>query len=334
MHLHFFIGGARMKQCNLIIKTKSVLKLSALSLSLFLGLAGCAQSSSSSSNQSTSPKSDDKIIQAVGAENEYADVIKQIGGDYVSVTSIMSDVGTDPHSYEADTKDSEAVSKATLIVQNGLGYDDFMDKLESSASNSNRTIIDVAKSLDYGDDTENPHLWYKPDTMPKVAKLIAENLESQLPDQKDYFEGNLNKFNDSLKTFNDDLKQIQDSYAKAGVAVTEPVADYLLEAANLDVKTPWDYQASVMNDTDPSPQNVQIQENLLKNKQVKVFLYNQQAIDDSTTALLQLAKDNNIPIVGVYETMPPNHTYQTWMETEAESIIKALKDGVSTEKIS
>ncbi|MDR3597670.1 metal ABC transporter solute-binding protein, Zn/Mn family [Clostridium sp.] len=325
-----------MKQYDFIIKSKakSVLKVSALSLSLFLGVAGCSAQNSSSNSNSSSSKTDDKVVQAVGAENEYADVIKQIGGDYVSVTAIMSDVGTDPHSYESNTKDSEAVSKATLIVENGLGYDDFMDKLEESSSNSNRTVIDVAKSLNYGDDTKNPHLWYKPDTMPQVAKLIAKNLENQLPDKKDYFEGNLSKFNDSLKAYNDDLKQIQDSYAKTGVAVTEPVADYLLEAANLEVKTPWDYQASIMNDTDPSPQNVKIQEDLLKNKQVKVFLYNQQAIDDSTTALLQLAKDNNIPIVGVYETMPPNHTYQTWMQAEAENIVKALKDGVSTEKLS
>jgi len=325
-----------MKQCNFIIKhkTKRDLKLLALTLSLFVGLVGCdTQKPSSSSNSSNSTDSG-KIIQAVGAENEYADVIKQIGGDYVSVTSIMSDVGTDPHSYEVNTKDSGDISKATLIVQNGLGYDDFMDKLESSSTNSNRKVIDVAKALDYGDDTENPHLWYKPDTMPKVAKLIAENLESQLPDQKNYFESNLTKFNDSLKTFNDDLKQIQDLYAKTGVAVTEPVSDYMLEAANLDIKTPWDYQASVMNGTDPSPQNVKIQEDLMMNKQVKVFIYNQQAIDDSTTTLLNLAKSNNIPIVGVYETMPPNHTYQSWMETEAESIIKALKDGISTEKIS
>ena len=118
------------------------------------------------------------------------------------------------------------------------------------------------------------------------------------------------------------------------MAVTEPVADYLLENANLKVETPWGFQASVMNGTDPSPQNVKIQEDLLKEKKVKVFVYNEQAIDDITTNLLKLAKSNNIPIVGVYETMPPNHTYQTWMEDETKNILKALKDGVSTEKMS
>lgn len=312
-------------------RKKIVLIFATLSIFMSTVFTGCgSQTSTTNSNSS----GNNKVVQAVGAENEYADVIKQIGGQYVSVTAIMSNPSTDPHSYEANTKDADAVSNAKLIVQNGLGYDDFMNKLESSSKNSNRKVIDVAKSLKYGDDTENPHLWYKPDTMSKVAKLIAENLENQLPDKKSYFEDRLTKFNNSLKPWYDDLKELQGTYVKAGVGVTEPVADYMLEAANLDIKTPWGYQASVMNGTDPSPQNVKIQEDLLKEKQIKVFIYNQQAIDDSTTALLKLAKSNNIPIVGVYETMPYNHTYQSWMEDETKNLIKALKDGISTEKIS
>lgn len=317
------IKSIKKRKCN---KIGALIEL-ALSFILSFALSGCSTSKVSSAT-------DGNIIKAVGAENEYADVIKQIGGKYVSVTDIMNNPSTDPHSYEANTKDSKAVSNADLIVENGLGYDDFMDKLEASSKNSNRKIINVAKTLGYGDNTKNPHLWFKPDTMPRVAKSIAQYLEGKFPDKKSYFESNLTKFNDSLKPFKDDLKQIQDKYAKAGVAVTEPVSDYMLEAADLDIKTPWAYQAAVMNGTDPSPQNVKIQEDLMKNKQVKVFLYNEQAVDDSTTALLKLAKSNNIPIVGVYETMPPKLSYQKWMETETSSIMNALKYGISKEKIS
>ncbi|WP_234124104.1 metal ABC transporter solute-binding protein, Zn/Mn family [Clostridium hydrogenum] len=315
-----------MKQSKLIKKHKynKIGLLTVVALSFIL--SGCGTSNSSSVTGG-------KIIQAVGAENEYADVIKQIGGKYVSVIGIMSNPSADPHSYEANTKDSRAVSNADLIIENGLGYDDFMDKLEASSQNSNRKIINVAKTLGYGDNTKNPHLWYKPDTMTRVAETITKYFETKFPDKKSYFESNLTKFNASLKPFNNDIKQIQEQYAKAGVAVTEPVSDYMLEAADLDIKTPWAYQAAVMNGTDPSPQNVKIQEDIMKNKKVKVFIYNQQAIDDSTTALLKLAKSNNIPIVGVYETMPPNYSYQKWMQTEADSIIKALKYGVSREKI-
>lgn len=291
-----------------------------------ISLAGCGTATASSTTE--------KTIKAVGAENEYADVIKQIGGKYVSVTSIMNDLSADPHSYEANTKDASAISKATLIVQNGVGYDDFMDKLESGSSNSNRVVINAAKSLGYSSNTLNPHLWYDPSVMPKVAKLVAQNLEKQLPGQKKYFEDRLTTFNKSLKGYTDVLNQLKKEYSKTGVAVTEPVADYMLQAAGLDIKTPWGFQAAVMNGTDPSPQDVKTQQDLLKNKQVKVFVYNQQAVDDAAVTLLKIAKANNIPVVGVYETMPPKHNYQTWMEDEAKNLLQAIKDGASTEKMS
>ncbi len=278
-----------------------------------------------------SPPAANQVIKTVGAENEYADVISQIGGQYVSVAAIMSDPNVDPHTYEASTQDAALIAGASLIVENGLGYDDFMDKLAAASPSSSRTVIVAAQVLGDPATTMNPHLWFDPKTMPKVAAAIAQSLETQLPAQAQYFAGRLATFDNSLNDWNQDLADVQQGYAGAGVAVTEPVADYMLQTAGMNIKTPWGFQAAVMNGTDPSPQDVQTQENLLKQRQVKAFIYNQQAVDDVTTALMKLAKDNNIPIVGVYETMPPGLTYQTWMEQETNNLLKALKDGVSTE---
>src|SRR5580658_5346876 len=60
-------------------------------------------------------------ILAVGAENEYANVIAQVGGPYVKVIAIESNPNTDPHSFEASPSVAEAVSAARLVVQNGVG---------------------------------------------------------------------------------------------------------------------------------------------------------------------------------------------------------------------
>ncbi|MBB5888336.1 metal ABC transporter solute-binding protein, Zn/Mn family [Lactovum miscens] len=290
-----------------------------------LTLVACTKSASSDSNG--------KII-AVGSENEYANVISQIGGRYVSVTAIMSNPATDPHSYEANTKDASTISKATLVVQNGLGYDNFMNKIESGSKNSKRNVIDVSKALNYPSDTKNPHLWYKTYTMVKLSALVAENLKKQLPEKKQYFEDNLTKFNNSINEVNSGINKLKDEFAGTGVAVTEPVSDYLIESAGLKNMTPWNYQAAVMNGTDPSPQDVRTQENLFKDKKVNVFLYNQQAVDSSTKELLSLAKQNNIPVVGVYETMPTGYSYQKWISAETDAISKAIKDGVSTNTLS
>lgn len=310
---------------------KSSGKKRAAAVALLSAIVAAALSGCGSSPQNAA-QSGGKLV-AVGAENEYADVISQIGGQYVTAAGIMSDPETDPHSYEADTKDAALVGKAAIVVENGLGYDDFMDKLLSASPDQKRTVIDVAKALGYSDDTENPHLWYNPDTMPRVAALIEKSLEERMPQQKKYFEGRLVKFDASLKAWDGDLEKLKSECANTGVAVTEPVADYLVEAAGLKNETPWAYQAAVMNGTDPAPQAVKVQEGLFTAKKVKVFLYNRQAVDDSTAALLSLAKQNGIPVVGVYETMPAKYDYQQWMEAETQAVLAAIENARSTETL-
>ncbi len=142
-------------------------------------LAGCGSASASTSRSATSANSG-RIV-AVGAENEYANVISQIGGKYVSVSAIMSNPNTDPHTFEASPSVAEAVSAAKLVVQNGVGYDTFMDKIESASSDSSRKVIDVQTLLGLPDSTPNPHLWYDPTTMPKVAAALVKDLSALAP---------------------------------------------------------------------------------------------------------------------------------------------------------
>jgi zinc/manganese transport system substrate-binding protein len=289
-------------------------------------LAGCSQSAASASG------SDGKIV-VVGAENQYSDVAAQIGGKYVSATAIMSDPNTDPHTFEASASVAKELSTAQLVVQNGVGYDDFMTTLEKASPNDDRKVIVAQKVLGLPDSTPNPHLWYDPKTMPAVARQIAAELGTIQPDHKAYFQKNLATFTDSLKTWTDQLSTFKQSYANTPVAVTEPVADYMLQAAGVDIKTPWSLQASIMNDTDPSPQDSAAQDALFTGKQVKVFLYNQQVTDSITSHYLSLARSNDIPVVGVYETMPSGYHYQEWMEAELTALQKAITSDTSTEKL-
>lgn len=292
--------------------------------------ASTPSSHGSSSSAGSSAPADTAKINAVGAENEYGNVISQIGGQYVSVSSIMSNPTTDPHTYEASTKDASLIAQATLVVQNGVGYDGFMNKLEAASPNPNRQVIVAAQVMGYPSNLKNPHLWYKPGVMQQVAQKIEQELAKQQPAHAAYFQSQLQQFDASLSPWTQELSQLKQDFPNAPVAVTEPVADYLLEAAGMKVMTPWAFQAAVMNGVDPSPQNVQIQDQLITGHKVKVLLYNQQAVDSVTVQLLKLAKQNNIPVVGVYETMPTDKTYQTWMETETTALQQALKNGKST----
>ena len=281
----------------------------------------------------TAAANDGKIV-AVGAESEYADVISQVGGEYVQASAIMSNPNTDPHSFEASIAVAREVSNAQLIVQNGIGYDDFMNSIESASPNSGRMVVNVQRLLKLPDSTPNPHLWYDTATMPKVADAIAADLSAIQPSHAAYFKANAAAFTASLKPLTAAIASFKSAYPGTTVATTEPVADYLLTALGADNLTPWTFQADIMNGVDPSPQNVAVQRALFTGHKVRVFLYNQQVTDALTQSFITLAEQNHIPVVGVYETMPvPGYDYQTWMRTEVQDLREAVAGKVSTEHL-
>ncbi len=272
-------------------------------------------------------------IVAVGAENEYANVIQQIGGRYVSVTAIMSNPNTDPHSFEASPSVAKTVSAARLIVQNGVGYDSFMDNIEAATASSARKVIDVQKLLGLPDSTPNPHLWYSPKTMPAVAEALAKALTRMQPHHAAYFSANLRRFDAALQPWLKAIAHFRATYPGTAVATTEPVGDYMLQAAGTRNLTPFELQADIMNGVDPAPQDITLQNGLFSGHKVMVFVYNQQVTDTLTQNFKSAAAHAGIPVVGVYETMPLGYSYQGWMLAEVRALQRAVADHKSTEKL-
>lgn len=279
------------------------------------------------------PAGGGKIL-AVGAESQYADVISQVGGRYVQADAIMSNPNTDPHTFEASIAVAREVGSARLVVQNGLGYDSFMNSVESATPAGGRAVINVQRLLRLPDSTPNPHLWYDPATMPAVASAVAAALGKIDPVHRAYFSANAAAFTASLGSLDAAIASFRAAYPGAPVATTEPVADYLLTALGTDNRTPWAFQADVMNGVDPSPQDVAAQRALFTGHKVKVLVYNQQVTDALTQSLITLARQNQIPVVGVYETMPaPGYDYQTWMRAEVRALRQAVAAKTSTEHL-
>jgi zinc/manganese transport system substrate-binding protein len=271
---------------------------------------------------------------AVGAENQYADVISQVGGKYVQASAIMSNPNTDPHSFEASASVGRLVSGAQLVVQNGLGYDTFMNTIEGAVPNAARKVIVAQDLLGLPHGTANPHLWYKPGTMAVVAIAIAAALAELRPAHASYFRANAARFVESLTAWTDALAAFRAAYPNAPVATTEPVADYMLQAAGADNLTPWAFQADIMNGTDPSAQDVTAERSLFTQHQVTALVYNQQVTDSLTESFISLARADGIPVVGVYETMPePGYDYQSWMLAEVQGLRRAVADHESSEHL-
>ena len=294
---------------------------------------GVALLASACSSAASSPDPGGKVV-AVGAENEYANVISQVGGKYVKVSAIMSNPNTDPHTFEASASVAREVSAAQLVVQNGVGYDTFMNAIENAAPSSSRKVIVVQDLLGLPAGTPNPHLWYKPSTMPAVANAIAADLAAIQPAHASYFKANAASFIASLTAWDNAIAAFKATYPNTPVATTEPVADYMLQAAGADNLTPFAFQADIMNGTDPSAQDVAVERNLFTQHKVTAFLYNQQVTDSLTESFISLAQQNGVPVVGVYETMPvPGYDYQSWMLAEVQALQKAVADKISTEHL-
>ena len=292
-------------------------------------LAALAASGCTSSSASTQAG----VISTVGAENEYANVLSQIGGRYVHVSSILDNPNTDPHTFEASASVAQEISTAQLIVQNGVGYDAFMNRIESASPNAARKVITVQHVLGLPSSTPNPHLWYDPATMPAVAKAMAADLSALQPAHAAYFRASLTAFDRSLAPWLTAMARFKAKYADVPVATTEPVADYMLRAMGADNLTPFRFQAGIMNGVDPSPQDISLVTSLFTQHTAKVFIYNQQDTDGLTTAIRQAAQQAGVPVVGVYETMPTGYKYQSWMLAETAAIERAVASKISTEKL-
>ncbi len=273
-------------------------------------------------------------VAVVAGENEYGNVASQIGGTYVTVYSVDSNPNTDPHTYEATPSVGQQIANADLLIENGVGYDTFMGTLASASPNSARKVINVQHLLGLPDSTANPHLWYDPRTMPAVAKALATDLSKLDPAHASTFHANETKFMASLQPWIKAIAAFKAKYGGTTAATTEPVADYMLQAMGINNLTPWQFQADIMNGTDPTPQDVSLEKGFFTKHQVKVFCYNQQVTDSLTDSIRQTALSADVPVVGVYETMPvPGYDYQTWMMAELNSIEKAITTGASTQHL-
>jgi zinc/manganese transport system substrate-binding protein len=192
----------------------------------------------------------------------------------------------------------------------------------------------VQKLLGLPESTPNPHLWYKPTTMPVVAHAIAADLAALQPAHASYFQARERAFNASLQPWYTALHQFGVRYPNTAVATTEPVADYMLEAAGIKNLTPFSMQADIMNGTDPAPQDVSLENELFSTHKAKIFVHNQQVTSTITESFVKAAKGQKIPVVGVYETMPvPGYDYQSWMLAEVKALERAVGEGVSTEAL-
>lgn len=265
-----------------------------------------------------------KTIQVVAAENFWGSLVSQLGGKDVHVTSIVSDPNADPHEYESNTTDARNIATANYVILNGAGYDSWGNKLLGAEPNSSRKVLTIATLLGKKDG-DNPHFWYSPSYVNDVVTQMEHDLITIAPADKPYITQQYQKLTASLAGYQDRIASIKQQFKGEKVAATEDIFQYLANASGLDLISPEPFIEAVAEGNDPPTSSVTVFQQQLTSGQVKVLVYNEQTVTPLTDSMKALAAENNIPIVGVTETIqPPDTTFQDWMNSELINLENAL----------
>ena len=300
---------ARLRQCGAV-----------LAGALLLGACGSAGASNSTAVGSPG------TITVVTSTDVWGSIVRTIGGNRISVTSLITDPSADPHSYEANGQNELAVSKATLILENGGGYDDFLDRMVD-AVHSKATVLNAVEISGYvpKDGELNEHVWYDFPTVAKVVAQVRSALSAASPADAASFAANATALDAQLTALERKEAAVKAASAGVGVAITEPVPLYLLEAAGLQNRTPPEFSEAIESEND-APAAV-IKENLalFTGHQVKALVYNEQTTGPQTEQVLAAAKANRIAVVPVTETLPAGTDYVSWMNANVDAVAAAVR---------
>ena len=306
-------------------------------------LAGCT------STGTDAAASADRIA-VVTSTDVYAQIAEEIGGELVDATAIVSSAGQDPHSFEPSARDQLTVQRADLIIENGGGYDAFVDALIDS-SGSKAPVITASEfsaawpdaDADAGDDSDahageegddhghdhiegfNEHVWYDPTAMAALAEAIADELAALSPGDADTFAANAAAFTDGIAELQTSLAEIEAAHAGAEVFATEPVPLYLVASAGLVNVTPDAFSEAVEEGQDVSPSTLLDSLELLRSGDVRAVLVNTQTGGAETTEVVAEAEAQSIPVVEFSETLPDGRTYLSWMQANIDALAGALE---------
>jgi zinc/manganese transport system substrate-binding protein len=287
-------------------------------LLLLLTLAACGTTFQNASG-SSGP------VQVVAAENFWGSIAAQVGGSHVHVTSIIVDPNADPHSHGPTAADARTVADAQYVIVNGAGYDPWVDQLLQSNPASGRKELKVGDFLGKHEG-DNPHMWYNPDYVTAVANKIRDDLKAIDPTDAAAFDQSAQAFlTTGLKHYHDLIAAIKARYSGVPVGATESIFSYLAPALGLNLITPYSYLKSVSESQPISAADEAAVEQQIRQKQIKILVYNSQNTPNNIQALITLAKANNIPVATITETLTPaTASYQDWQSAQLQGIQTAL----------
>jgi zinc/manganese transport system substrate-binding protein len=290
-----------------------------------LALAGCGSGGSGAAAGTGAVAASGGTLRVVAAENFWGSIAAQEAGSRAHVTSVIVNPNTDPHAYEPTAADARLMAGAQLVILNGAGYDPWGQKLISANPVKGRRVLVVGDLLDVKEGG-NPHMWYSPSYVARVAAQITADLKSLDPADRAYFDRQHTHFmNVALKTYHQEISLIGQKYHGVPVGATESIFQYLAQALRLNLTTPNGFMKAISEGTEPTAQDKATFDRQIAQRQIKVLVFNSQNATPDVNALVSKAKSEKIPVTSITETLQPaNVSFQAWQAAQLEALQRAL----------
>jgi len=265
-------------------------------------------------------------IQVVASTDVYGSLAQTIGGAQATVTSIIDDPSKDPHEYQADARTQLAVSRANVVIENGGGYDDFMDTMLAASGNAKVAVINAVKLSGYDSSVRgfNEHVFYDYATVGKVVDAIVADFRSADPSHAALFADRGAQLQRKIAALQASELNLSAAATGVGVAITEPLPEYVLAGLGMKIVTPVAFSEAIDQGTDAPASVLEQTLSTLTSSEAKLLVYNVQTRGPQTDAVLAAAKKAGIPAVPVSETLPPGLDYVTWQRGVLATIAQAL----------
>jgi zinc/manganese transport system substrate-binding protein len=306
--------------------TADAAALTVLMVLTVLTVAGCATSATSQAGSD-----DGKVLTVTASINAWGSMLAQLGGSRVRETSIITNPDTDPHSYEPTPADARAIAGSQLFVENGIGYDPWAAQALAASRNSARVVIDVGQvsGIAVGG---NPHRWYSPSDVEKVADAITAGLIRLDPGGAGYFDSQRHSFEATgLAQYHQLIKAIKARYAGTPVGASESIFAPLSDALGLDLLTPASFLKAISEGADPSATDKATIDAQISEKKIKAYVVNTQNSTPDVAAQVAACRKRGIPVTGVTETLSPaSASFQDWQAAQLRSLQSALSRAAGT----
>ncbi|MBW8792393.1 MAG: zinc ABC transporter substrate-binding protein [Streptomyces sp.] len=295
---------------------------------LLTAAAGCSTASEKSATSTagaTGTTGSSTKIAVVAAEDFWGSIAKQLGGDHVTETSVITNPDTDPHAYEPTAADGRAVASAQYVINNGVGYDAWTETFIASNPSPSRTVLTVGDLLGLKDG-DNPHQWYSHDSVYKVIDQITADYKKLDPADAAYFDAQKQNFETTtLAKYNQLEADIKAKYAGTPIGASESIVSPLADSTGLKMLTPYSFLKAISEGTDVSAADKTTIDQQISGKQIKVYVYNSQNSTPDIATQVEAAKKAGIPVATVTETLTPAGTpFQDWQSAQLQSLESAL----------